>query len=136
MPSAMRQLEVRGPYQEDRAAGGRRAARLDEGAQRAVETARGRRCALTGGHRCRARLGAIAQQHRVAPIDLQQHPPHEAHGPRIVRQLIADPLALASPRQQPDPAHDLEVPRHARLALPDGLSEVGHRDRPLCAQRQ
>ena len=84
----------------------------------------------------RARTRGIPQQQRVASINLREKTTHEARALGLRAEAVMNPLALPHAVDEARFTQDLEMTRHPRLALPQGLSEIRDAQGGLCAQCQ
>ncbi len=70
---------------------------------------------------------AVGPQHRIVKVDLRQQARHEIPAGTFHRRPVVHPVLLAEFLQQADVAKQLEMPRHARLALAEDLRQLGDR---------
>jgi len=83
-----------------------------------------------------ARGSAVGQEQGIPPIHLCQQASHEARRLGIGGHAVLNPLSLTIPLDEPGLRKDLQVPRHARLTLPQRLGELGNAQRSLRTQRE
>ena len=126
--SGLEQLGMIDPDQQHRALRLAQARRTQQLGQRATEARLGTACVR---ERAGVRCGAIAQQQRVAPIDLRQEAAHETRGLRARAHAVVHPLPLAQPLDETGLAQDLEMARHARLTLLQRPRQVRDAERAL-----
>jgi hypothetical protein len=87
-----------------------------------------------GAHRVQA--GRVAGQAGVAPIGQGEHLVDEGAGGAVGGEAIKDPGAVGKPLDKAGGDQELEVARHARLALVQDAGQLGHRQLLARQQRQ
>ena len=108
---------------------------FDEGAQRAAEARfrcerlrpeRPSAVAASNRPRSRASTGSLR-------LSCASRPWTKPAAGSVCSDAVVDPLPLAQAVEQPGIAQDLQMARHARLALPDGQSRDPRRSGPVSA---
>ena len=68
----------------------------------------------------------VGDDHRVVRIKAREQSAGQATGLRLGWHTVVDPVLLAEPLQQAAIVEQLQVSRHARLALAEHLGQLGH----------
>src|SRR5690606_4415011 len=79
---------------------------------------------------------AIALEYLVIVSQQGQELLHDLRRLAARRDAVVHPLLFAKTIEQTRARKDLEMPRHARLALPEDLAKLAHRELRTRQQRQ